>query len=991
MRNVTFISAGAGSGKTYRLTAKLAELIKAGETTPSRVILTTFTKMAAAEFRVKARKMLLDMGMHDRAAEMESATIGTVHSVALSYIKRYWYLLGLGAGVDAMPEEDEARYISATLFRVATPEDVSVFRKYAEAVPVRDSNPPYGMLYDFWQSDIKKLVESSETFGIEDLSGSLSESMTLFDDIFQDEPDGEMKKLRRDVIRRLFRMADDWRKEFTRYKQEHNLISYNDMERLFLKLLDMPQVREDISSGTDFVFVDEFQDSNPTQVRIFDKLSEIVSKGSFWVGDPKQAIYDFRGCDTRLTGAVTSLIEAKHNAREKGFGYTVLDESYRSDPALVDLANKVFVPVFEGVLSEDKVALTAHNKSLLPPEQPRIIHWNMIPGQTSKGRASYSEEVVVATLSANIFNLLHGGGPVSEVVDKDSGEVRPLRPSDIAVLCRKDREVNNLVAKLMEAGVPVSCDQKRESVSIELAFILAALNYLLGNSTLLEAEIAFMYEGTEVKDIIERPEGLHEREVFARLDRLKEALRGKPVSYVVSSVIDALDLERRSSVWGDGASRMNTLEAVKAKAASYEQQCIGRGEAATLGGFINDLSENGVTVDGGVVPDGVTVMTYHKAKGLEWNVVILSSLSENALDAKKFQKWNYFGVNVIRLTEPTPDNLYSDFVLRYIPQSWPTATANLQPEVVRRIDARSDARPIREKIRSELARLMYVGVTRARDVLITFSPKVEDMAWLKNIGIESPGCDGINGGWGPIWGNGKPKAWILKVGQDAMAVTPEEESVETLAQPQGWTERRPKYLQPSSLTECDGEGSYSCVFPTAGAPERIPVTSCRENQYDLIGTGIHNIFAAMKEGEPEHNAQVARETVRRYGFKEILTDPGAIVKAWDKLYAFMCENYGKPAGVHHELPFALLKEGRAQVITGDMDLVWETEGGVVLVDFKNYPGYDNVLDPSSEFHVQKYLPQMASYREALEKAGKTVLATLVYYAVQGRIIKVDIK
>ena len=989
MRNIQFINAGAGSGKTYTLTAKLAELIKDGKTTPSRVILTTFTKMAAEEFRVKARSMLLSAGLHERAAEMDSATIGTVHSVALGYIQKYWYLLGLGAGVQAMPEEDESTYIGTTLFRVATPEDIAVFTKYADAVPIRQGQSSKND-YDYWKDDINHLVQSAETFGVEDLSRSLEESLALFDDIFMDEPTGETKTLRREVIERMFRIAGRWREEFNRYKKEHNLISYNDMEKLFMELLGNPIVQGDISEGVDYVFVDEFQDSNPTQVRIFDALSDIVAKGSFWVGDPKQAIYDFRGCDTRLTGAVTSVIESRAKSGEQGFGYSVLGESYRSDPKLVELTNKVFVPVFAKELSADKVELTPHNPSVLPDDLPRVRHWSMVPGRTATGRESYSQALASETLAVSVFNLLYGESSVKEVVDKESGALRPLRPSDVAVLCRYSNEVDELANRLRELGVPVSLDLGRDASSVELAFVCAALNYIIGSTNLLEAEIAYMYDSIGVKDLIEAPDKVREREVFARLDALRNALQDKPVSYVVSSVIDALDLERKSSMWGAGPDRLNTLEAVKALAASYESRCIGRGEAATLAGFINTLSSDGVTIDRKTLLGGVNVMTYHKAKGLEWNVVILSTLTDDPLDKKKFFKRNYFGVNVRRLNDPTPKNLYSDFVLRYIPRVWSSNNSSVSDNVIQRIEGRPDVKATRDEIRSEQARLLYVGVTRARDLLITFSPKPEEMGWLKNIGIESLGCKDINGGRGPLWGTGNPKAWIEKMGRDFAEAEIPEAPISCMITAEGNTPKKEKYLSPSSMDGDAAGMSATAVFPKDGKCVRIPVGSVPESQYALLGTCIHNAFAAFRVGDAVRNEAIADRTVEQYGFKDTLPDPAAFVRAWESLCEFLKETYGDPVALYHELPFAYRK-GDGQVVTGEMDLVWETADGCVLVDFKNYPGFDDVLDENSKFYVGKYFPQMSCYNEALAKAGKKVLGTLIFYAVQGRIVEIASK
>ena len=115
MRNIHYINAGAGSGKTFTLTRTLVDLILKGKCRPSEVILTTFTELAASEFRQKAYDALVKAGRYDAVAELESATIGTVHSVALKYVQKYWYLLGLGSRMNVLSEEDKRIFISSTV------------------------------------------------------------------------------------------------------------------------------------------------------------------------------------------------------------------------------------------------------------------------------------------------------------------------------------------------------------------------------------------------------------------------------------------------------------------------------------------------------------------------------------------------------------------------------------------------------------------------------------------------------------------------------------------------------------------------------------------------------------------------------------------------------------------------------------------------------------------------------------------------------------
>lgn len=111
----TFITAGAGSGKTYRITTDVAKMVKGkgnevDKLKPDQVIMTTFTKAAAQELREKAKNELVKLGLHYEAQQMEHALIGTVHSVANTFLTKYWYLLGITPDAAAMEEDEVALY-----------------------------------------------------------------------------------------------------------------------------------------------------------------------------------------------------------------------------------------------------------------------------------------------------------------------------------------------------------------------------------------------------------------------------------------------------------------------------------------------------------------------------------------------------------------------------------------------------------------------------------------------------------------------------------------------------------------------------------------------------------------------------------------------------------------------------------------------------------------------------------------------------------------
>ena len=71
-----------------------------------------------------------------------------------------------------------------------------------------------------------------------------------------------------------------------------------------------------------------------------------------------------------------------------------------------------------------------------------------------------------------------------------------------------------------------------------------------------------------------------------------------------------------------------------------------------------------------------------------------------------------------------------------------------------------------------------------------------------------------------------------------------------------------------------------------------------------------------------------------------------------------------------------------------MDLVCETKDGIVLVDYKSFPGKESdFMAEGCEHYVGNYSSQISAYRNALTDDGKTVVATLIYYVVQGSVVQ----
>lgn len=182
MKNVTYINAGAGSGKTFRLTQILTKLIKEKKVKPEQVILTTFTTKAANEFKEKAKAFLFDEGMYEEAVQLDHAMIGTVHSVCQRMIGKYWFNLGLSPDMGVMSEEDAAYYISLSLAELPTEEELKLLHSFAKEFDLHETNGfkvKSTINYDFWQSHLKSIIDLATNYELDDFSKSEAESLAF--------------------------------------------------------------------------------------------------------------------------------------------------------------------------------------------------------------------------------------------------------------------------------------------------------------------------------------------------------------------------------------------------------------------------------------------------------------------------------------------------------------------------------------------------------------------------------------------------------------------------------------------------------------------------------------------------------------------------------------------------------------------------------------------------------------------------------------------
>ena len=165
--NIKIISAGAGSGKTYRLTSEMVELLKCG-VRASGIIATTFTKKAAAELQERVRVRLLEEGLTEQADELTNALIGTVHGLGVKLLRRFAFEAGVSPEVDIIADEDQQVMFNKSLATVLNLERMEKMDRYSNILGLNKKGE-----YD-WRTKVKQLtdVARSNDFSLEVLEKS---------------------------------------------------------------------------------------------------------------------------------------------------------------------------------------------------------------------------------------------------------------------------------------------------------------------------------------------------------------------------------------------------------------------------------------------------------------------------------------------------------------------------------------------------------------------------------------------------------------------------------------------------------------------------------------------------------------------------------------------------------------------------------------------------------------------------------------------------
>ena len=513
---------------------------------------------------------------------------------------------------------------------------------------------------------------------------------------------------------------------FNQLKRAENLVDYSDMEQFAYQILSQDTSNSQMARSfyqTKFkeILVDEYQDINPLQERILQLIKKDGQNNLFMVGDVKQSIYGFRQAEPSLFLHKYQEAAKDENKQDERI---LLSANFRSTKPVIKLVNQVFNHVlttdFGGIdyQKEGQLVLGANYYPEKLPQASELIYSEK-DGQDGSTNAQDEDEIDSAEIAMVINRIKQFKNENLQVYDTQTKEKRNFKYSDIAILTRSRSDNLAIMQEFAKNDIPLLVtDAKNYFQTLELTIVLnylriidnpdqdiplvAVLRSPLFNFTETDlAKIRVHSKNTGFYDALTSYVAVNDElsqktKIFLnQLEELRHFAANHRISELIWSIYERTNLLEIMTALPNGKQRRVNLEALYERASSYESAGF-----KGLYQFINfiermrrsqkDLAQPLVTKEAG---DSVRLMTVHGSKGLEFPIVFYIGLQHRYqmrdLSGNYIINANNLGLT-IRQEHYRADTLLKSY----------------------------DNIAQKQQLLEEEARILYVGMTRARQKLI---------------------------------------------------------------------------------------------------------------------------------------------------------------------------------------------------------------------------------------------------------------------------------
>lgn len=635
--------------------------------------------------------------------------------------------------------------------------DSDHFTKTKKAILSGDYNEASRLFKDYSKISLKGLKGCSDT--LEAFKELRKDIYGKYENLGNDLFSYSEKILSDDAIKMselcimLYELLCEFERRFSEEKRNREASDFTDNKRFALKLfLDEngapTELAKEYSKKYDEIYIDEYQDTDIVQDRIFDAISN--GKNRFMVGDIKQSIYRFRGAKPSVFADYKSCFPLLASSDGSDSAAIYMSENFRCDNTVIKITNLICGFIFRkgpnniGYIDSDdlvfgkKIAPEGRGMAKTELSVIRAYTKPQLEKMTDEERAENDGdggELEVRYVVSEIARLLND----PEEKCEDKGTLRPLRPSDIAILTRGNAAANAFAKALSDACIPCSA---RTTVNYfenpEVLLIMSLLNvidnpqkdvYLAGvlrsplfgfdMGDLIRIRKSASESGSLFDDLVTAAKNtedvsLREKIEFflSKLELYRHMARLLPIDKLLRYLYsDTLIL---SYVGGDEenddmsvSERRANLLLLYDYARRYEAGSY-KGLYSFIG-YVNDIIESKQTVEPPATvgtSNVVNVMTIHNSKGLEFPICFVSYIQKsmrNKQTNSSIEFDNDLGIGLKFGTE--------------------SGFATIENAIHRALVLKNEHEEIEEEMR-----ILYVAMTRARERLY-LTGHVNSDAW----------------------------------------------------------------------------------------------------------------------------------------------------------------------------------------------------------------------------------------------------------------------
>ncbi|MDD6708261.1 MAG: helicase-exonuclease AddAB subunit AddA [Eubacterium pyruvativorans] len=779
-------------------------------------------------------------------------------------------------------------------------------------------------------------------------------------------------------------------------KNERSMLDFNDIEHFCLEILSDPEAADYYRKKFRAVFIDEYQDTSVLQEAIIGTFCR--PDNLFMVGDIKQSIYKFRLAEPEIFRRKYQEYAAGEDAPGAVCGKIDLNRNFRSKPGVLDCVNRIFRPIMEGY----------DERAMLYAGIPYEGAYNYAPRLCLVDQSSAEEaDEEIRRMKKDALEALEVCRLIRENVgkpyyDTKAGEVKTLRYRDIVVLMRSVVSHAQEYRDIMkEQGIPLYLDDNlgffdRIEVSVfmnllrivdnryrDVPFLSVLRSDIFGFTVDELAAIRKAHpEGSYVEAFMEQArESARCRSVLERLDRWRSLALALPLPDFVWRLLQESGCYMMAGAMPEGELRQANLRILAERAGQFT-----RDGQSSLFGFIRyiDTVKQRMIHTGqakllGENDDVVRLMTIHKSKGLEFPMVIVAGMGSRLRYSGSGGKVNFHKDIGLGLSLEDPSRHFS--------------RRTLTQSII--------SMKVRQEEVEENIRILYVALTRARDLLfmtgvvkdaaefldkkqagdtsdLTYLGLLQDLPETEVVPEEKLKAPDL------AWRAGDPDRDETLFLPDEPRCSPEEAA------------RRLEYRYPfMDARSVRSKYSVSALNQSAraaesGDTEEEPavrsihfttpnfMSGARRLTYAERGTIYHGIMEridfvrAEREGLPYlKNAVSAMVSDGIFRQEEIdSVDPGKILRFFETPVGRRAADAAARGRLWREQTFNLrmTRDGEDTIVQGIIDCYFEEADGFVLLDYKtNWIDRKKPLEEEENRLRETYRTQVETYRKALEQ------------------------